>query len=270
MLDIVLSLFVLIPLIFFVPGYLLFHIFLKEPFHDLEFSEVIFLQILGSILISGWIALALAELGYFSAFNLLIILLIICGIMSLQLNKKFDLISIKFPKFDYDILAIIILIVIAVVSFFHPAEYIFGNADAGVYVNTGVNIAKTGSIIIHDNLLKNESVNFYESFVMQSRFEEVHYTPWGKFPGFYVSDSDRGIVIPQFFHLYPSWIAIFYSIFGLKNGLYLTPLFGLLGILSIYFAGKTLFNRKIGFLQHYSWRLTFYRYGSPVTLLQRF
>lgn len=46
--------------------------------------------------------------------------------------------------------------------------------------------------------------------------------------------------------MWPVWIGIFYSIFELKVGLYITPLFALLAILSVFFAGKTLFNRNVG------------------------
>lgn len=53
-----------VPLIFFIPGYVAYNAFIKEKL-NLDFSEVVFLQILTSIIISGWIALTLAELGYF-------------------------------------------------------------------------------------------------------------------------------------------------------------------------------------------------------------
>ena len=243
MLDIA-FIFLVLPLIFFVPGYFLFNVFSKAERFDMDLSESFFLQVMGSMLISGWVALTLAEIGYFSLINLIILLFIISGALALKCEMKFNLKFIRTYKSDSDLFPLIILILIAVVLFFHPAEFIYGNADAGVYVSTGVNIVKTGSILIHDSLLGNTSDYFYESFTMKGG----QYSPWSKFAGFYVIDSDSGIIAPQFLHLHPTWIAIFYSIFGLKTGLFVTPLFGLLGILSIYFAGKTIFNRQIGFI----------------------
>lgn len=49
-----------LPLIFFIPGYVTYNVLVKEKL-NLDFSEVVFLQILTSILISGGIALTLAE-----------------------------------------------------------------------------------------------------------------------------------------------------------------------------------------------------------------
>lgn len=225
------------PILLFVPGYLLYNILSKESDRlELDF-EIIFLQILGSILISGWIGLILAEIGYFSLFNLMILLLIICGLLILKYGTKFSLKHDRSLRYG-DIYIIILIIIETIFLFvFHPEEFIFGGADPGVYVNTGVNIANTGSILIYDNLLKN-SFQYHQDF----------YNSFREFPGFYIMDKINGIISPQFFHLYPTWIAIFYSIFGLKNGLFVTPLFGFLGVLSIYYTGKTIFNRDIGFI----------------------
>ena len=49
-----------LPLIFFIPGYVTYNALVKEKL-NLDFSEVVFIQILTSIRISGWIALTLAE-----------------------------------------------------------------------------------------------------------------------------------------------------------------------------------------------------------------
>ncbi|HEY9204694.1 MAG TPA: glycosyltransferase family 39 protein [Candidatus Methanoperedens sp.] len=249
MLDTVLKI-AAIPLIFFIPGYLLFKAFGKE-LRDIESPEAVFLQVLGSVLVSGWTGLTLAEFGYFSLLNLLIILLIISGILVLKYDIRIDFKSLAAPRFDGDTIPLIILILISGVLFFHPAEYIYGNADAGVYVNTGVNIAKTGSIIIHDPLLEgmNESHKgeFYNIFNLPADINPFNYDGV-QFSGFYITNKTTGEITPQFFHLYPTWIAIFYSIFGLKTGLYVTPFFGLLGILGIFYTGKTLFNRDIGLI----------------------
>ena len=61
-----------VPVIFFVPGYVTYTVLHKEKSKD-DFSEAVFLQILSSILISGWIAFMLMELGCFSLFNLLVL-----------------------------------------------------------------------------------------------------------------------------------------------------------------------------------------------------
>jgi hypothetical protein len=69
-----------------------------------------------------------------------------------------------------------------------------------------------------------------------------------KYPGFVVTNPEEGLIIPYFYHLYPVWIAIFYSLFGIKSCLFVNPFFALLSIFSIYLTGKRLFNENVGLL----------------------
>jgi uncharacterized membrane protein len=90
-----------LPLIFFIPGYVTYNALVKEKL-NLDFSEVVFLQILTSILISGWIGLVLAELGYFSLFNLLIPLIVFSSVLAVKYKVKFHLASLLRPELNYN------------------------------------------------------------------------------------------------------------------------------------------------------------------------
>lgn len=238
------------PIIFFLPGYILFNILTKERMEKLDI-ETLFLQILGSILTSGWMGLTLAEIGHFSLFNLVASLLIICGLLGWKYKIKFNLKLFTKPRLERGSLVLIIILLVAVGLFFPPYQWILGGRDPGVYVNTGVNIAKTGSIIIHDKLLADidESArgDFYQIETRPNVLSKIKYDG-SQFLGYYITDKMTGEVTPQFFYLWSTWIAIFYSIFGLKFGTYVTPFFVLLSILSIYFTGKTLFNKNVGLI----------------------
>jgi 4-amino-4-deoxy-L-arabinose transferase-like glycosyltransferase len=97
----------------------------------------------------------------------------------------------------------------------------------------------------------NESVKpyFYQSAPeQQALVKKLEGRQFGWSSGFYMTDKTVGEVTPQFFYLWPTWIGIFYSIFGLRNGLYVTPLFALFAVLSIYFFGKTMFNKNVGLI----------------------
>lgn len=240
-----------LPLIFILSGYIMFNAFAKEKMRELDFSEVIFLQILGSVLISGWIGLTLAEFGYFSLPNLLILLVVFSGLLGWKYKVKFNLKLFPKPKLDYKSLALIIILLIAVGLFYNPYPWILGGRDPGVYVNTGVNIAKTGSIISYDPLLASMDESTQQTFYqIETRPEVLNVKKYEgtQFPGFYISNKTTGEITPQFYYLWSTWIAIFYTLFGLKVGLYITPFFGVLSILSIYFTGKILFNRNVGLI----------------------
>lgn len=111
--------------------------------------------------------------------------------------------------------------VIAGVVFFQPYEYIDGGWDPVSYINTGVHIARTGGVIYKDDIVD-------------------------EYPGLYIKDRDKGLVAPQFFHLYPVWIAIFYKLFGLKGVFYVNPFFALLNVILLFLIGKKVMGKRYG------------------------
>jgi len=215
--------------IFFLPGYLT-SLLLKGKN---SFSLLI------SILLSSLIGLILAQLGFFSLFYLVFFLGIyslttfICLYLKRPEGLKFRKIRFR-PNW-----LLLALLALSSFIFFRPHQYLEGGWDPGTYLNTGINIAKSGSIKIEDETwagLKAEE---------QEAFSHNRVNIQQKYPGFMITDSVRGRIIPRFYHLYPVWIAIFYSLFGLRFSLYLNPCFALLGLLAFYQAARILFNRKV-------------------------
>jgi len=149
---------------------------------------------------------------------------------------------------------VILLIICSVLFFFHPYEWIAGARDPGVYVSTGVHIAKSGSIFIQDPLLAQMNTSIQEALYDVEPANVYGFISWAdtnfkfQFPGFFITNLDSGTITPQFLHVFPIWIAIFYSIFGLFGIFYVNPIFGVLSIISLYLVGKTLFSWKIGVL----------------------
>ncbi|MFQ5813761.1 MAG: glycosyltransferase family 39 protein [Anaerolineae bacterium] len=149
-------------------------------------------------------------------------------------------------------LLLIGIVVIAGLLFFRPFESILGTTDSGVYLGMGVNIARTGAIRARDPLLTDLTGGIENDLLYSYRF------PYGselmRFfgDGVRIWDVKQGMLFSQQNHLYQVWIAIFYSILGHFSGtpvlLYVTPLFGLLGVMGLYFAGKALFDDQVGLL----------------------
>lgn len=129
----------------------------------------------------------------------------------------------------------------------HPAEYILGNYDASTYVNVGAIIARTGAIAIHDPLVQSLAPDPGRQFFLDLVNPFMLYTQL-RLPGFFIADAAQGLVLPQFLHLYPVWLAIFDAALGLRLGLYATPVIGLLGSVAAYFVARTLFGRKLALL----------------------
>lgn len=242
-----------LPFIFFIPGFLANSIFLKNK--SFKFDSSLIFHIFVSIIITSFTGLILAQLGLFSLFNLVAFLVL----TSIILYQKYKKLPDK-PKFNPIIefnkknLLVTLLIISSILLFFHPFPWIAGGRDPGVYVSTGVHIAKTGSILIHDPLIAQMNTSIQEILYDVEPASVYGFISWAnmnskfQFPGFYITDLGTGTITPQFLHIYPVWIAIFYSIFGLFGVFYVNPVFGVLSIISLYLLGKRVFSWKVGVL----------------------
>ncbi len=186
--------------------------------------------------ILGWVAFTLAQFGWF---NLWLVGGLGLGIGSWglaawdwrlgieswkkQLNK-----SITEPR---DLL-LAVAFILSCWLFFRPHQSVVGAADAGVYVSLAANISETGRILIHDDGLAQMPASLHRLFLRD--LPESEYSPYYLFPAFFVDDPASGQIIPQFFHLYPVWGAIGYSLGGVKAALLTTGLWGALGALALY------------------------------------
>lgn len=254
-------------LLFFFPGYVTLRALRVK---GLGWSEVLFLSAFSSILLSAWLGLLLAELALFSLWSLLLLLLVYSLGTAVAFKVRPTWGNIPRPRLAIGYWLLVGIIVVAGLLFFRPFESILGTSDAGVYLGMGVNIARTGAIRAHDPLLADLTGGIENDLLYSYRF------PYGselmRFfgDGVRIWDMERGTLFSQQNHLYQVWIAIFYSIFGMRTGmnpfapldllgilghfsstpvfLYVTPLFGLLGVISLYFAGKALFDNKVGLL----------------------
>ena len=125
--------------------------------------------------------------------------------------------------------------------FLPPSEYIIGGKDPGVYVNEGIQIAQRGAIAIQDPVVASVPA-FARDLFFPADTNKAYYLSL-RFMGFYVRDPDRGTVIGQFQHAFPAAVAIGYGIDGLSGARRTIAFWGVLGLLSVYFAGARLFGR---------------------------
>jgi hypothetical protein len=135
----------------------------------------------------------------------------------------------------------IALAIVAAVRFAPPSEYVIGGKDPGVYVNAGVQIAQRGTIQYHDPVVAAVPPAARDMFIPQDINRPYFIAP--RFMGFFVLDPDRGTVVNQFPHLFPASIAIGYGAAGLTGARWTVTVWGVLGVLAVYFLGARLFGR---------------------------
>ena len=186
------------------------------------------------ILITSEVSLILAQIGRFSLWAVLPGLVTALFLLPRFLRgaKRAGGLSKRYWQG-----AVIALIIAAgLILFFRPYEYLDGGWDPGNYINTGVHLARTGGLAYYDDTLKETAG------LVRANGTGI------KCPGLYIKDIEKGLVVPQFFYLFPVWIALFYKLFGLKAVFYLNPFFALLSVILILLIGNKTMGRKCGWL----------------------
>jgi hypothetical protein len=238
--------------------------------------EFIFAGLGLGLLICGWLALVLAEAGWFSLTRLgaLWAIGVLILIWLVWRSRRQGMHSPSFTlRFGWrEPAALILWAVGASLIFFRPHEFVIGGGDAGVYVNLGANITRTGSLLIADPMLAGLDPALYPAFLRAIPPTDAA-APYYLLPGFYVPAMPRGMVIPQFYPLHPVWLAIGYALGGIRADLLMTPLWAMLGCLAVYMTARALWGWKvalltIGALSLTSLQVWFARYPTAEMLTQ--
>lgn len=272
-----------VPLFLYLPGYVLDRGFLGAA-SSVSGIERHVSRIVMSMLLTGWLALLLAEIGIFSAALLLGLTAALClagwlmrrrgtpatpspahsapplGIIadprSASSARAMLPAALTAIRFDHVLLAIV-LIFGALVA--RPFEVIRGGLDAGVYANTGIAIARTGSIVQHDPIVAeigrrsargDETAQHIERNLLGVQRSDRYIATRYRAAGFFINDGElaSGRVVPQFFHLWPVWLGVFVALLGPTLGLVATGAAGALGVVLLGLLGRRLGGPLVGLL----------------------
>jgi hypothetical protein len=209
--------------------------------------EEVFAALLAAVIATSWAGLVLAELGVFSLGRLSAILVAIGLALAVWAShKRIALRPLRGFRVDrYDVGAAVLAVLVAVL-YARPGEHVVGGWDPGVYVNTGVSIARTGGIVITDSALGGVDQEDWAPLLYGEGNPPLHYGV--RMPGFVVRDVESAAVLPQFFHVLPVWVAVLYEIGGTHLALLATPLFGWLSVVALYLLGRRLIHPGAGLL----------------------
>jgi hypothetical protein len=246
-----------------VPGYFSFRLITKgqpqgiAPTKTLLLAEVVFWTLALSLMLCGWVALVLAELGLFSLWFLSAIVTVWVGVAAFFLKRRgqpiFPNFKLQLPKDIQNWLLIGLLAGTFGLNFYAPHQTILGGQDSGVYYNTGVNIARTGALVIDDPILPTLGEvrpGLLPQYLqgMPGKPDRYLYVQHQRNSGFYVENNKEGLttgeVIPQFFHLYPAYLAVGASLFGVAGAGLVNPLLGVMGVFALYLLAWRLFPNQ--------------------------
>ncbi len=138
----------------------------------------------------------------------------------------------------------LVILSLGIWRFYPGSEYIVGGKDPGVYINEGIAIDRTGALFRHDAVVAAVPAADRDLFFPSHGVDEYYGT---RFMGVYLNDPATGAVVAQFPHLLSASVAIAYHLAGTMGAVRISGLWGVLGLLAVYFFGARLIGRLASF-----------------------
>jgi hypothetical protein len=227
--------------IFFIPGTVLVAMLSGRDKLSLGLAEQIYLTVAGSLLLSGWVGLTLAELGVFSPITVAIVVTVIAAVVAVAFRKRLVLTR---GSIDWRELAVAgAIFAFTLIAYYPPFEYVLGGRDPGIYVNTGFHLAREGNLTFTDPVIASIPE---EDWLLFFRVDK-EIPDWNhlRFQGYRLENPATARVAPHGLHLYPTWIGLVAALYEMKAGLYATPFFAMMGALGLFFAATRIFGLEI-------------------------
>ena len=202
---------------------------------DLAPGEIVFISLSIGLYFASWLLITLAEIGRLRLGWVLGLTIIFCAmviIVTLIRQKPFGA-SPFFAATSRSWLTLLpFAIAIAILPFYRPFEYILGGRDPGVYVNAGIMMSKTGGVPFRDPFIDTLPQDIRGFFLGVYSSHGIMTTE--RLQGFWYASSPIEKLVPQGMHLFPAWLAVAKWLFGYPGLLWITPFFGLIGMLGVY------------------------------------
>lgn len=187
----------------------------RSRYAEIHLSEFVVGLLVLIVALVAWAALGLAHLGLFSLPAVLVLSAAGLAVI-IVLVAKFAPLRVRTDPVGC--LGIVALAVIAAVMFLPGFAYGVTDKDPGGYVEHAFSIARTGSYKLVDPTLDGRIPG-----------GPVLEGPGARFGGLWVNHGD--VIVPQFFHLWPSLLAVAEKAGGQRALSQVAPLLGILAVL---------------------------------------
>ncbi len=190
-----------------------------EPHVDL--ADLLVLGAVTLVGLTAWVSLALAQLGHFSLVAVIAGTVATIGLAVVVFRRHLR----AAPSASVGGIALASVTLLAGLFMFLPgAPYVYGDKDPGIYVLHGAAIERHGSIEVPD-------------VVRAADPDTVIFAPGARFPGVWIEDS-ADEVTPQFYHLYPSLLAVANGVGGVPASFHVNPVLAALAAAALALAVK--------------------------------
>ncbi|MDJ0753722.1 MAG: glycosyltransferase family 39 protein [Ardenticatenaceae bacterium] len=244
----------LLALFIITPGAVLWLVFGHHVARQTDLAEQTLLILLLNLILFSWFGLILAELGQFSLANLTLLLygtVAITAGIGLRSSERRRRIGEKWRLYLGRPLLLmggwVFLGILLSFIYGPPSDYVVGGRDHGIYVNTGIHIARSGQILMVDEALT-EVPSQSQPLLINTEtrpFLPGYPGPWShgqRLSGLTIRSLEDGVINPHAFHLYPIWFAIFFAVGGLDLLLWPTFIFSFLGMCCVWAVVRRLYG----------------------------
>jgi hypothetical protein len=222
-----------------------------EAAETLPLVESILLSLINALVVTSFILLLTAQLGIFRFRYWLLLLFLYDALLLIFFRKsrrlQFCLPIISRHRFERSDFLLLPLCCLAIFTFYRPSEFILTNRDPGEYVNIAVKLSETGSLKFKDVDFQQFHSKEREELFLSAPFEQAPFQE--VLPGFYLVDPVSGEMLPQYFHLFPLWLALAFKLWRFQGIFVLNTFFGILSVLILIPLAQRLFGSKtVGWL----------------------
>lgn len=244
-------------LLLYVPGWATWLLFNRKRLDRQDPARTIrnlFCQVAAGTI---FVALVSHFLGLVGVFNIWAVAGISAGftvVVLLVVRPRFSRASLGIATTGRNLRAAAPLIACLLIGFFlfmTPFMSVLGGADEGLYPNIAGTMVRTGSVYLKDPVVPTVNDNtkplFYRMAYKQQGNSRVLFYSLLE-PGLYITNFQTGKVTPQFFYLYPSLMAVFMGMIGLRGGFFVLTFFALMCVWAMYLLAKEVMARWASFL----------------------
>ena len=143
-----------------------------------------------------------------------------------------------------------LILVAGLLLFAWPAEHLPLVGDSAIYPNTAARLIRDRGLVYRytplDGLSLVQKQLFYVPADAQLSNLKIRSYQGLLYGAYYVMDPEQDRVVSSRPPLVITWMALFGKLFGPKGMLYVTPLFGALSLVMLYFLGKGSFRPRRG------------------------
>jgi len=194
------------------------------------------------------LAVGLAQLGLFQCWALLAVSLLACATGWAFWRTQSS--RVHFQR--REMLFLLLIFVLGLLLFGWPSEHFPLMSDSSIYPNTAAMLIRTGGLTYHyaplDGLTMQQKQLFYVPSDRQLPHIQIRSYKGLLYGAYYVMDPSQNTIVSSRPPLAIAWMGLFGMLTGARGMLYVTPLFGVASLVTVYFLGKRVFDAGTGAL----------------------